>query len=952
MNTLLQFRLPACVLTLGLLAAAGHARAQVPDLLKGEGPNPIEAHRKGLDVDLRYHGLRGWIHGHGTVAAKAARQILVTHVPGGSSLRRHVKVGDVLLGLDGKEFDQPPLDYLNRRRYGYTWKGDDFPFLMWRKGWKQPRTVLFDTRRDFTKGDTIDLTKLVTPHDWTLGATGARGWLHGIHGHGHLSTRRARQILITKVYRGSPADGVLREADVILGLEGTPFDYDARKVFGHALTRAETRAGGGRLQLLRWRGGKTAPVTIQLKIMGTYSKTTPWDCEKSENLIDHACAYLVRKGIPDGGEFGIPTLTGTLGLMATGEAKYMPFVKKHIDAIIKKVAVSGQKPPKPYYASWSWGYANLLLSEYYLLTKDATVLPAVRKYARALAWGQALSGTWGHGMAERDKKTGKPLPLGGYGTMNQAATVCWMSLVLAQRCGVDDPEVRQAITNYHHYLTHWVNTGPVSYGNNFAHNAIENHDDNGKTSAAAVGCAMFGDEEGTRFFSRMTVASYEQREPGHTGNFFSFLWGALGAARAGNPACAAFLRELTWFHDFERRWDGGFEYQGKPGTGNGIDPKTGRQRNFIEHQTPHWDTTGARLLMYCLPREKLVITGRNTYTSVLTPAEVADTIAAGRFPETPTKDMAGALYGECTEKQLFQLLASWSPVVRDRVARLLSHRKHVQTFRRMLRSSNKYARYGACTALRSLRSECGPAIDDLVACLQSKDLALQIHAIKALGASGDRRAATALLTMAARDLPHDRYDVLHRYMARAAFQDLATQTAQADRTLRMNALRRCLRSIAGVCRTTVARSAVPTLSLAEFSTLQSDLLYAFDTPATSYNTAIQLAVLQLMAKYHVEEGIDRTAWYVTNMKSHASEKRVPQVLKILLEYGAHAKRVVPKLEEAAQYFQKRENAVTGFPKVLSLGKAKAVRETVARLKTMDDKDKDKIKLISIAKDKE
>jgi len=262
-------------------------------------------------------------------------------VPDGSPLRRQVKVGDVILGLDGKRFDQHPLDYLNRRRYGYTWKGDDFPFLMWRKGWKQPRTVLLDSRRDFTKGDTIDLTKLVTPHDWTLGATGARGWLHGIHGHGHLSTRRARQILITKVHKGSPADGVLREGDVILGVDGRPFDSDARKAFGHALTRAETRAGGGRLQLLRWRDGKTDPVTIQLEVLGSYSKTTPWDCEKSARIIDHACAYLVRKGIPDGGEFGIPTLVGTLGLMATGEAKYMPVVRKHIDAIVKKVAVSG-----------------------------------------------------------------------------------------------------------------------------------------------------------------------------------------------------------------------------------------------------------------------------------------------------------------------------------------------------------------------------------------------------------------------------------------------------------------------------------------------------------------------------------------------------------------------------------------------------------------------------------
>jgi len=36
----------------------------------------------------------------------------------------------------------------------------------------------------------------------------------------------------------------------------------------------------------------------------------------------------------------------------------------------------------------------------------------------------------------------------------------------------------------------------------------------------------------------MTVASYAERERGHTGNYFSFLWGPLGANRAG-PAAAA-----------------------------------------------------------------------------------------------------------------------------------------------------------------------------------------------------------------------------------------------------------------------------------------------------------------------------------------------------------------------------------------------------------------------------
>jgi len=35
--------------------------------------------------------------------------------------------------------------------------------------------------------------------------------------------------------------------------------------------------------------------------------------------------------------------------------------------------------------TWFWSYSNLLLTEYYLLTKDETVLPAIEKYSNALA---------------------------------------------------------------------------------------------------------------------------------------------------------------------------------------------------------------------------------------------------------------------------------------------------------------------------------------------------------------------------------------------------------------------------------------------------------------------------------------------------------------------------------------------------------------------------------------
>jgi hypothetical protein len=63
---------------------------------------------------------------------------------------------------------------------------------------------------EFTQGETIPAG---APHDWNLGATGARGWIHC----DKLATTDARQVFITQVAKGSPADGVLAAGDVILG---------------------------------------------------------------------------------------------------------------------------------------------------------------------------------------------------------------------------------------------------------------------------------------------------------------------------------------------------------------------------------------------------------------------------------------------------------------------------------------------------------------------------------------------------------------------------------------------------------------------------------------------------------------------------------------------------------------------------------------------------------------
>ena len=222
----------------------------------------------------------------------------------------------------------------------------------------------------------IDLTRTTpakTDNSYNLGPTGALGWMH-VEG---SMTVEARQILITAVEKGSPADGKLEVGDVILGVFGKPFTEDARKSFGWAIGRAETEEAKGILPLTVWRKGQTQTVDLKLQVMGTYSDTSPYDCPKAREILEQGCA-LIAKDISKDNRFPI----NELALLASGKPEYMGLVRKSAHALaasvpgteeLWKASSGGGKH------TWGFAYRNAFLAEYYLATGDKTVLPELKK---------------------------------------------------------------------------------------------------------------------------------------------------------------------------------------------------------------------------------------------------------------------------------------------------------------------------------------------------------------------------------------------------------------------------------------------------------------------------------------------------------------------------------------------------------------------------------------------
>lgn len=757
---------------------------------------------------------------------------------------------------------------------------------------------------DFTQGDKIPEG---AKHDWNLGATGLRGWIFC----DQLVTSDARQIAVTQVEKGSPAEGVLAIGDVILGVGGKPFSHDPRTELGKALTLAESEAGQGQLTLTRWRAGSSEEVALKLPVLGTYSATAPFDCLKSKRILEEGCRALARR--MDDPSYArsldaIPRSLNALALLASGDTHHLPLIRR-------EVAWASQYESNDM-ATWYFGYVMLLLSEYQLATGDASFMPGLKRLALEAARGQSAVGSWGHKFARPDGR------LYGYGMMNSPGVPLTISLVLARKAGVQDPAVDLAIERSARLMRFYIHKGAIPYGDH--HPWIETHEDNGKCGMAAVLFNLIDESKGAEFFSRMSVASHgSERDCGHTGNFFNLLWAMPGIAQSGPNATGAWMAEFgSWYFDLARRWDHGYRHQGPP------EP---------EHDSYEgWDATGSYLLAYAMPLKKLYLTGKVEGSVPRLDTTAAQSLVLdGRGWNN--KDRNG-FYDGLSIAQLMERLQSWSPIVRERAAMALGRRKDVPIapLVEMQGSPNLDARYGASQALTFLRGRSTPAIEALGKSLLHEDLWLRIKAADALAAIGKPASNTVpqLLEIMARvDTAKDPRGMQQRYLAFALFNRegmLGRSLENVDRQALYKAVKAGLKNEDGRARSSMG-SVYRHLSLDEIRPLLPAIHEAIMQPAPSgemFADEIRLEGLRVLAKHHIEEGVAACVKYTREQNPWASELRTPEIMEVLLSYGTHAKVAIADLTRIANYF---ENEEPDFPKKLMRQKAKTVRETIAAI---------------------
>ncbi|MFC1805357.1 DUF6288 domain-containing protein [Planctomycetota bacterium] len=682
-------------------------------------------------------------------------------------------------------------------------------------------------------------------------------------------------IKITKVQKGSPADGKIKVGDVIVGAGAAVFKENTRRQLADAIDLAETERAKGALTLTL-KGGKK--VNLQLKVLGTYSDTAPFNCPKTDAIITQTADHLVKTG-----KFGRLKI-GLLGLLATGERKYIDVVKEAIhkaDWAKPDLKLTLQGTSK----AWYWGYTALLLCEYYLLTGDEYVLPAINAYAVAIAQGRDAAGLWGHRMADAGINRGKLHGrLHGYAVMNQSSLPLFISLLLADKCGVRHPELQAGIKQTGAFYASFVGRGTLPYG---VHDPnAKSYNNNGMSGLAAVALSLEGNQRGAAFFSRMSTAAHNILETGHTGHFFNQMWTGLGANVAGPEATAAFFKETRWLHTLNRTWDGNFTYDGC-GYKNGTFSYRG------------CSDAGSHLLNYCLARRKLTITGREADKSIwLKGKEVSDTIALA------TMDVAGK-----SDEELLALFGHPMPKVRVVAVWTLRAREHklVDSIRTMVKEGTREEKLSACGyfGYKCPQETALPSLEDLASVMRDarEDTEVRATAAGALCWGGDaaQKYFNDMLKVIVADEPEDTFGELDEKVGRALTvlcPDPYKAGPVSDRKLFYAAVLKLMEHKRAVGRTWGTKL-IASIPLEDFHYVGDRTLHIIEDKDLTYhsyhNLGPQTGAITVLANLNVAGGIE-AAFKILNAEAGKWGFKLRMLMNVLPKYGANAKPALAKLK--------------------------------------------------------
>ncbi|MBT8037589.1 MAG: PDZ domain-containing protein [Verrucomicrobiae bacterium] len=425
--------------------------------------------------------------------------------------------------------------------------------------------------------------RMFNPYPTDTGRSGKKSWLvrnFGPVGIGIKLQRPGMTMEVNNVEKGSPAEatGKLKKGQIIESINGIVLkEIDPRILLGDIITKAEATDGEINVKIK-----DLGNVLVKIPVMGTYSKTWPENCPKSDKIVRKLADLIAKDSKPQWGS--------VLFLLSTGEEKDLAVVRKWM----KNIQTIGSM-------NWEKGYKGPGLCEYYLRTGDKSVLPVIKQMTEELKVHMYNGGWSGRGApAAFTYSTGT-------GQVHASGMNCMTFLLMARLCGVevDDYMFKESLQQFYRFAGH----GNVAYGNGLPEGGFR---DNGKTGGLAVAMAVAAKltpEGESSVYAKARDNSAKKSfyatnwfHAAHTGGGIGEIWhhGAVNLVREKQPIpYRSYLDTRRWVMDLSRRFDGSI---GIAGMNDRYD------RSLTEASSGRaWGTYFA--LTYTYPRKYLQIWG-------------------------------------------------------------------------------------------------------------------------------------------------------------------------------------------------------------------------------------------------------------------------------------------------------------------------------------------------------
>ena len=450
---------------------------------------------------------------------------------------------------------------------------------------------------------------------YNLGITGLRA---------KLVAKQPQALQIKYVFPKSPADGQVKVGDFIIGAGGKRFIEKHRNGYGEevfgadgpisefaqVLEECQSAQGKGVLSLTLLRGRKIHEISINVGTKyGTFAPSFPQDCRKSDLILAELLKYIVDHQ-QQNGSFGDPIQDtfSPLALLATGEAKYLPAIKRNL--IYHKASI--QEESSDGLANWTYMSAAIVLSEYHLASGDKNVLPDLQHLYDLLVKNQYMDmsqinpeskkshpDSFPKGPMEAHGGWGHNPGFEGYGPIAMITGQGALAFALMHRCGIKIDRKKHDAA-YEFLARGTGKNGYVWYADSQG-GEEDDWADMGRTGAAGI----------ANFFSPYARPVYRERALSHArviglhpqsfpDTHASPMMGMAYTALAAHLDSDSFRKLMDanrWWFTMAQCHDGSFYYQpNRDNSGYGGDSRT--------------LATSVTAFILTIPKRGLVITGK------------------------------------------------------------------------------------------------------------------------------------------------------------------------------------------------------------------------------------------------------------------------------------------------------------------------------------------------------